>query len=91
MSSSVEHGNDIRKPGPIALIASEQPTHQPHEVVARIWLANLASKPLGEASGSAGRQQVGRWDGLWKPLGQQAKQIRPPGVRTLNQTQRKDP
>ena len=90
MSSSVEHGNDIRKPGPVALIASEQPAHQ-HEVVARIWLANLASKPLEEASGSVGRQQVGRWDGLWKPLGQQAKQIRPLGVRKLNQTQRKDP
>jgi hypothetical protein len=69
MSSSVEHSNDIRKPGPVALIASEQPAHQPHEVVARTWLANLASKPLGQASGSAGRQQGGRWDGLWKPLG----------------------
>jgi hypothetical protein len=52
MSNSVEQSNDVRKPGPVAVIASKRPIDQPREVVARICLAYITSKPLGEYSGS---------------------------------------
>ena len=84
MSNSVERDEVVvRKPAPVSLVASEQLPHQPHQSVTRSWLANLTSKPLGECCGSVDRQQRGRWD--------EAKQFRPPGGRTPNQTQRQFP
>jgi hypothetical protein len=51
MSNSVEYGGDW-KPALVSLVASKQHPHQPYQSVTRRWLADLASKPLGESSGS---------------------------------------
>jgi hypothetical protein len=84
MSNSVGHGDGIVvwKPEPVSLVAAKQPPHQPHQSVTRCWLADPASKPLGESIGSAGHQEVrrGRWDGSLKPPWAAGRQIGPPTI-----------
>ena len=93
MSNSVEDGIIVEldgdeivvwKPGTVFLIAFKKPDHQRHLVVARSWLADFTSKPLAEfraLAARAGRQQ-GAIAGMDRRshLGQQAKQIWPPGA-----------